>query len=175
MSLAEAVAFFYKVKSWKLDVDFPGWTVTTQTIAPSAYYDNEKLLACSVPAFSIYVYATKTELKDNGFGDMVTYTRVFTSDLTWSLGNQIPVFIEGGYAIKFFDIFGGVQQMEKSGYLTFRATATAGYYNNAPPVPSTDSTGFFTISPSEYWTYDPEDGGGPIYDSTTGEQLRRFP
>ena len=27
----------------------------------------------------------------------------------------------------------------------------------------------------EYWPYDPGDGGGPIYDSTTGAQLRGFP
>jgi hypothetical protein len=27
----------------------------------------------------------------------------------------------------------------------------------------------------EYWPYDPSDGGGPIYDSTTGAQLRSFP
>jgi hypothetical protein len=27
----------------------------------------------------------------------------------------------------------------------------------------------------QYWPYDPEDGGGPIYDSVTGEQLRDFP
>jgi hypothetical protein len=27
----------------------------------------------------------------------------------------------------------------------------------------------------EYWPYDPNDGGGPIYDSITGAQLRAFP
>ena len=27
----------------------------------------------------------------------------------------------------------------------------------------------------EYWPYDPGDGGGPIYDTTTGKQLRPFP
>jgi hypothetical protein len=31
------------------------------------------------------------------------------------------------------------------------------------------------ISVEEYWPYDPNDGLGPIYDSTTGEQLRPFP
>jgi hypothetical protein len=28
---------------------------------------------------------------------------------------------------------------------------------------------------AEYWPYDPGDGGGPIYDSVTGAQLRGFP
>lgn len=32
-----------------------------------------------------------------------------------------------------------------------------------------------TLEATEYWTYDPGDGGGPIYDSTTGAQLRAFP
>jgi hypothetical protein len=41
------------------------------------------------------------------------------------------------------------------------------------------SSGFGAFSASieanEYWPYDPEDGGGPIYDTLTGEQLRDFP
>jgi hypothetical protein len=40
---------------------------------------------------------------------------------------------------------------------------------------SSSITGTFEITPSEYWPYDPNDGLGPIYDSTTGEQLRPFP
>jgi hypothetical protein len=31
------------------------------------------------------------------------------------------------------------------------------------------------IEAAEYWPYDPLDGGGPIYDSITGEQIRDFP
>jgi hypothetical protein len=36
-------------------------------------------------------------------------------------------------------------------------------------------TGSLAISATEYWPYDPGDGGGPIYNSTTGAQLRGFP
>ena len=32
-----------------------------------------------------------------------------------------------------------------------------------------------TLEATEYWPYDPGDGGGPIYDSATGQQLRPFP
>ena len=32
-----------------------------------------------------------------------------------------------------------------------------------------------TIDVEEYWPYDPNDGGGPIYNSATGAQLRPFP
>lgn len=35
-------------------------------------------------------------------------------------------------------------------------------------------TGSVEIRAEEYWPYDPGDGGGPIYDSVTGEQLRSF-
>lgn len=31
------------------------------------------------------------------------------------------------------------------------------------------------IRPHEYWEHDPFDGGGPIYDGTTGEQIRPLP
>lgn len=44
-------------------------------------------------------------------------------------------------------------------------------YGQFAPITS----GSITIIASEYWPYDPGDGGGPIYDSTTGEQLRGFP
>jgi hypothetical protein len=37
----------------------------------------------------------------------------------------------------------------------------------------TDSS--FVLEAEEYWPYDPLDGGGPIYDATTGVQLRDFP
>ena len=40
---------------------------------------------------------------------------------------------------------------------------------------SYNGSGSFQISAVEYWPYDPGDGGGPIYDSTTGAQLRGFP
>jgi hypothetical protein len=140
-----------------------------------AQIDNEKQLVCGVAPFDINLRARKTDMQDNGRGVIGGYVREISSVLTWSLGTQTPVFIDDAYAIKFFDIFDGVQQMEKTDYLTFRATATAGYYNYPPPVPLTDSAGFFTISPSEYWPYDPEDGGGPIYNKDTGQQLRPFP
>jgi hypothetical protein len=36
-------------------------------------------------------------------------------------------------------------------------------------------SGSISVSASHYWPYDPGDGGGPIYDSATGAQLRPFP
>jgi hypothetical protein len=35
-------------------------------------------------------------------------------------------------------------------------------------------TTIFEIGPDKWWPYDPNDGGGPIYDEDTGEQIRSF-
>ena len=40
-------------------------------------------------------------------------------------------------------------------------------------ITSLDSS--LTVTALEYWPYDPEDGGGPIYDKLTGKQIRAFP
>jgi hypothetical protein len=32
--------------------------------------------------------------------------------------------------------------------------------------------GYIYVEPEEYWTYDPLDGGGPIYSASTGERIR---
>ena len=44
-------------------------------------------------------------------------------------------------------------------------------YGQFAPITS----GSITVTASEYWPYDPNDGGGPIYSTTTGAQLRDFP
>jgi len=36
----------------------------------------------------------------------------------------------------------------------------------------TTLSGTLEITPNEFWEYDPSDGGGPIYDSTDGSELR---
>ena len=47
------------------------------------------------------------------------------------------------------------------------------YANNT--LGSTDLTISASLAAEEYWPYDPNDGGGPIYSTTTGAQLRDFP
>jgi hypothetical protein len=46
---------------------------------------------------------------------------------------------------------------------------------NPFPSPTLPLSGSLSIEAIEYWPYDPGDGGGPIYDSATGRQLRPFP
>jgi hypothetical protein len=53
-------------------------------------------------------------------------------------------------------------------------------FDASTPSPRTNTKfnidGFtgITIKPKSYWPYDPNDGGGPIYDSETGAQIRSF-
>jgi len=47
---------------------------------------------------------------------------------------------------------------------------TAGYES-----PTEGLTATIDLTPEEYWPYDPGDGLGPVYDATTGAQLRAFP
>ena len=51
---------------------------------------------------------------------------------------------------------------------------TAPFYANNT-LGSNDLTISASLAAEEYWPYDPNDGGGPIYSSTTGTQLRDFP
>jgi hypothetical protein len=53
--------------------------------------------------------------------------------------------------------------------LTFNFSASEGARGGGLD-PSTNETIIF--SPLEYWAYDPGDGGGPYYDTSTGAQLR---
>jgi hypothetical protein len=65
--------------------------------------------------------------------------------------------------------------------LTFLGQTYALLALKSEPVLELPSGGTTTLEVSmsvdalEYWPYDPEDGGGPIYDSATGAQLRDFP
>lgn len=54
-------------------------------------------------------------------------------------------------------------------FVTFDGIAVPCFRGNGATAAS------LTIAPYQYHAYDPGDGAGPIYDSTTGAQLRPFP
>lgn len=86
-----------------------------------------------------------------------------------------------------FYFYGGTTRW---GFRTYPFTGNTGTYGTftytilgqsfTTPFYARNSTGGGSLSISgslvaeEYWPYDPEDGDGPIYDSTTGAQLREF-
>lgn len=59
--------------------------------------------------------------------------------------------------------------------LSWQIEDTLGSVSRAFRFGNNKATGTINIEATEYWPYDPNDGGGPIYDSTTGAQLRPFP
>lgn len=55
---------------------------------------------------------------------------------------------------------------------TFSILAADSNFGTEDPHPLLTT---MSIDAVEYWPYDPKDGGGPIYDSATGKQIRPFP
>jgi hypothetical protein len=78
---------------------------------------------------------------------------------------------DGGIAYTQLSSFGGEGRVEYEIPVTFLDKT----YSLKKYILGSTGEESFNITASEYWPYDPEDGGGPIYDSETGEQLRAFP
>ena len=57
---------------------------------------------------------------------------------------------------------------------TYRLEAFEKVYE-IPTFKITPLDSSLTVTAIEYWPYDPDDGGGPIYDKDTGAQRRPFP
>jgi len=63
----------------------------------------------------------------------------------------------------------GTWELNFSGY-----SITKPLYRTLPAGVGGRGTASIVMNAVEYWPYDPGDGDGPIYDSTTGAQLREF-
>lgn len=193
MTLEQATAFVWRVKSWK-------------TVHSS---------------FTSYLYEDEVVTKSNEFEQIFQSTKVFSfpsenpineSQLVCGLrspefGNGVLGFNAGSFSYhpptnsfrpdmfmhlrgggfqnfypSIFDPFGLTDDLliffGEVGSITLQIGAVG--YNQSLPVygyfvrTAVSSSFNQTIVPNEYWPYDPEDGGGPIYDSITGEQLRDF-
>jgi hypothetical protein len=97
-------------------------------------------------------------------------------------GNLFPIFRAG-------DIFGGtgvvpedVLSYAESDGIAPTGTTTCDLkdfgtivWGSYPTINAIAMPTKIEIIAEEFWEYDPGDGGGPIYDSTTGAQLRAFP
>jgi hypothetical protein len=107
----------------------------------------------------------------------------FAHFLQWPSNNR-PTLNSGLYVwnqASLFDDAGGTivySQLVTSGsgqQATVPVSFLGKTYNIQTSVTGIGLSSSFNIEASEYWPYDPNDGGGPIYDSTTGTQLRAFP
>jgi hypothetical protein len=230
MSLQNAVAAYWRVKKWKLEV-VAGWEIAGQGstflsfemqktgltpfkyiseawrtpfgggdffLALSSYFgddpQNETHLVCDPPdlqlldpeqeALSGAARFFYTGIGEPATSDSITTEIILTSNIVYNSENELfaPSISYNGRTFRWVTI-------SSSPFLT--TNPTYGEYGtfNLKMLGQTFSSPIFainnrggnvmdinvTLEAEEYWPYDPGDGGGPIYDSATGEQLRPFP
>ena len=135
----------------------PELTVESQLVCRrSVFFSNET----ESSLFFIELFSDVQKQENLDFPDLSLYFPFLSFSFSGLGGGIGTAFVEGG------DYFSG-------GSIVMDGITSPSYLFNASG--STVSDGAITITPSEYWPYDPGDGGGPIYDSATGEQLRGFP
>lgn len=164
-TLQEALDVLWRVRQWSIVVQggfVEEYASSFDTIENDLGLKNsEKSLVCVAPT-----WGARGQVGPGGI-----------QEGTWTWGTAEPSFsristLNGKYYSPMVMSIGGgaivgfeVGAKQKTGYLSLRYTVPDFYGYNLQ----------LDISPSEYWPYDPGDGLGPIYNSTTGAQLRPFP
>lgn len=155
-SLQEAMDAYWRVKTWQFAVT--GGTLDSYT---TDFTGTERNLVCSGilhqasgTITSLYPIEDNWEIDAGPFED---------SKFVKTDGSQLYLRIFGGFgAFTLFGEDGSNTSKGRTAYLEFTFSA-----------PDLDFE--VVVTPDEWHEYDPGDGGGPIYDSETGDQLRGFP
>jgi hypothetical protein len=118
-------------------------------------------------------YPTSPAINVGGIGQRV---RVDFDNNEFYVPVSVGLLVQGGDSL-FSYTSGSTTQpaAQGDGPLSWRISDALGSISRNFRFGSTNASGEILIEATEYWPYDPEDGGGPIYDSTTGAQLRDFP
>jgi hypothetical protein len=203
--IEEAMSWYWKVKQWKVTAsitfkpspeDLPqtisdekfviSHAQTFGTLPPANIPLNEKYLVCeeetsldvggNLDAIQFYLFSLT--VAPVGTNDPFFVERMFYNDNGWPPKNVWPalfVYISylGGLSVE--SINPNISSIKSGGKITIKASNNT--YTIASFVPDSAEfiDGEIEIEAIEYWPYDPGDGLGPIYDSTTGAQLRPFP
>lgn len=191
----KAVPIWWRVKKWLLSVEAE-YLVYTQTVS---FSDTDIFDVSELPILSFVpekTFGTEADLVcanvlqsnepfpvfnvETNLIEMVTSVRlpadhVFGTDA----GPMVDSFVKIGphfecffYADEGFTIT--TQAVAPAvGSINVSAQAT----NFTAPLYSGDDVQYFNaaLTATEFWPYDPGDGGGPVYDSATGAPLRAFP
>lgn len=153
--LRETMAFVWRVKKWSFQPNLnSGWSVVRSIYSDNLEeLKNEKSLLCNSLIFTHDFCANLTE-----DGEVTSTVAYFYSPAL----NQAQKWPSGLYSPGHFFLSGLTpESMSKTGYLSYSLSLGA--------------AGYVAMSPQEYWEYDPGDGKGPIFNSTTGKQIRPFP
>jgi hypothetical protein len=155
-TFAELVEFFWRVKSWAF---------TEGTFTRVSQQEDEQQLVCK------YNYGLYGQQWPSGANITLAITVPWTA--VWKLGDRYaPTFFRSGVGSIIWP-----RLVTKTGRLqySFLTYWQVNPYNLNFPNPDNFQDFTVNMTPAEYWPYDPEDGGGPIYDTATGAQLRAFP
>lgn len=174
-SLQEAMAYYWRVRYWKLD-----WLQSYSGPAEPPEFDweediggvdSENKLVCGnnwnnpvvIDADQFYPMA-QIDMNSSWFNNTKLFPILKNEDNEYFANIKITGFAE--------DLIASYRTTkDPSKLLTWRVEADVYEHLSGPFVGTT----IFEISPLEFWPYDPGDGGGPIYDKDTGDQLRPFP
>lgn len=152
-----AMDIVWRVREWTLTATFAApadWTESHSSNAKGI--TNEKRLVCS--GFPYYRAAGSQEGQGGQF-DIVLGD--YVEDRPGIVRNDDHYFVYLVFSIEGGDTLPQPEIIEDAGiYPVFQ-------WNLVSPISVTAK-----LSPSLWWPYDPGDGGGPIYDSATGQRLR---
>jgi hypothetical protein len=169
--LTTAMAMYWRVKEWTFFAGNRADGIGQDAIVISLENYNpetEKDLVCnkggSFAVLGVPPYIDESEQEETIF---------VTMDIFWGGGyagfyeDKIYPAIFPFFGLFKFDVDASAGQLDQFGFfleaeLNFK-------------LPTERTAYRLEVTPKTFWPYDPGDGGGPIYDSATGEQLRAFP
>lgn len=179
-SLTEVLGFYWKVKEWKIsangaalvgDADpfYDEWNSTIISIPPTS----EKRLVCGENILG---------WKNEDGSPLLTPDSLWVTSPQYDLQRSIPFFGANFLPSATYnagELEGLGQYWEVVGSSTLNMKGTTKTWE-CYGIRNPDSFVYtyyanIHIEAKTFWPYDPGDGRGPIYDSTTGAQLRAFP
>lgn len=158
-TLKEAMDAIWRVKTWKFSVS-GGSLSDYYTDFPES--GTEKNLVCAAISHSANGII--------GSGGVEKSWQIFAG--ASAPNNESIIKTNDQYYYYIGGAFGGGEYFgefppstaQRTGYLEFTFTGISG-----------DDNLTIVVTPDQWFPYDPDDGLGPIYDSSTGTQLRQFP
>jgi hypothetical protein len=186
MSLAKAMCLFWQVASFEFDCPWNGLQINTQLIGLGNFSSSEFTPSSELDLLRCDLYLDKRKTVGSfETGDSLLEINLRQASSFNPLGPVL--FLRGSkpqpepnedllYAWS-TDPFNGANAAVGAIDFSFGPQGTSRYYSKQITVygESGSSPVSGSITATAYWPYDPGDGQGPIYDSTTGEQLRPFP
>lgn len=171
LTTQRVIEWFWRIKSWRLDID----VLISET---------ERFVRSDIVPVT-YLAGNVEPMEVTSERDLIC----FTSDTAFSVEKCYPeLVVQGGNCFGFglFVSGGGFfPNLLRQDDLFYPAIAvnffepsnlSATYDTNTGTISAQvdPALGTMSITPHEWWAYDPGDGGGPIYDTATGRQLRAF-